>query len=163
MYWLFGVVIGAAVLLLLVLTLVNFKRYAWLIVTIFVLLVALISTLYLRDTSDSTTRDAFDQNDLVLTNAQLTPSHGSYYQFALSVENLSTNQQLAALDVLVELLDCGDDVAPCEVTESSEERINLRLLAGKSKRIEAYVVFSNIAVERADTEWRYSIIRAISR
>lgn len=163
MYWLFGVVIGVAVLLLLVLTVVNFKRYAWLIGAIFVLLVVLIGTLYLRDTSDSADRDAFDEADLVLSNAQLSPSHGSYYQFAVSVENLSTNQQLAAIDVLVELLECTDEAVPCEVTETSEERINLRLLAGKSKRVEAYVVFSNIAVERADNQWKYTLVRAIGR
>jgi hypothetical protein len=163
MYWLFGVVIGAAVLLLLVLTAVNFKRYAWLIAAIFVLLVVLISALYLRDTSDSVDRDAFNEADLVLSNAQLSPSHGSYYQFALSVENLSMNKQLAAIDVLVELLECTDDASPCEVTEASEERINLRLLAGKSKRVEAYVVFSNIAIERADNEWKYTLIRALGR
>jgi len=165
MYWLFGVITGAVVLLLVVLTVINFRRYTWLIAVIFALLVALISVLYLRDSDESAARDAFSLDDVALSKAELRPSHGSYYQFAVSVENLSINHQLAAIEVLVELLDCVGKVADkqCEVVEASEKRINLRLLAGNSKRIEAYVPFSNIAVERTADQWRYTLIRGVGR
>lgn len=163
MYWLFGVVVGAVVVLLLVLTVAKFRRYAWLVIVVVALLVALISVLYLRDSDDSSERNAFNIDDIVLSNAELSPSHGSYYRFSVSVENLSANQQLAAIEVMVQLLDCAGEGADrqCDVSEQSEKRINLRLLASSSKRIEAYVPFSSIAIERADDQWQYSLIRGI--
>ncbi len=165
MYWLFGVIIGAVVLLLLVLIFANFRRYRWLIILVVALLLATLSILYLRDSDDASARDGFSLENIVLGKAELSPSHGSYYRFSVSVENLSINQQLAAMEVLIELLDCigsGSD-RQCEVSESNEKRINLRLLATDAKRVESYIAFSNIAVERADDQWRYTLIRGIGR
>ncbi len=165
MHWLFGVVIGAVVLVLLILTVVNFRRYSWLIVLVFVLFFGALGTFFLRDSGDGERRHVFDVNDIVLTNAELSPSHGSYYRFSVSVQNLSPDKPLAAIEVLIELLDCSDEGAEreCTVSESSQQRINLRLLAADSKRIEAYIPFANIAVERADNQWRYKLIRGIGR
>ncbi len=165
MYWLFGVIIGAVVLLLLVLIFANFRRYTWLIILVVALLLVILGILYLRDSDDASARNDFSSADIILAKADLSPSHGSYYRFAVSVENLSINQQLAAIEVLIELLDCigeGSD-RQCEVRESNEKRINLRLLASDSKRVESYIVFSDIAVERTDDQWRYTLIRGIGR
>ena len=165
MYWLIGVVIGVVVLVLLVLTVVNFKRYAWLIILIFALLIAAISAFYFYESDIAERHKAFDASDIVLSKAQLSPSHGSYYRFSVTVDNLSAVQQLAAIEVLIDLLDCtgeGPD-RQCEVSESSQKQINLRLLAADSKRVESYIPFSSIAIERADDQWRYTLIRGIGR
>ncbi|MBL4850717.1 MAG: hypothetical protein JKY90_00315 [Gammaproteobacteria bacterium] len=165
MYWLFGVIIGAVVLLLLVLIFANFRRYTWLIILVVALLLATLSILYLRDSDDASARDYFSLENIVLGKAELSPSHGSYYRFSVSVENLAINQQLAAMEVLIELLDCigSGPNRQCEVSESNEKRINLRLLATNAKRVESYIAFSNIAIERADDQWRYTLIRGIGR
>jgi len=165
MYWLFGVVIGAVVLVLLVLTVINFKRYAWLVILVFVLLIAAISIFYLYESDIAASKDAFSASDIVLSEAQLTPSHGSYYQFSATIKNLSTVKQLAAIEVLIDLLECTGDGSDrhCEVSESSQKQIKLRLLASDAKRVESYIAFSNIAIERADDQWRYTLIRGIGR
>ena len=165
MYWLFGVVIGVVVLVLLALTVINFKRHAWPIIVTFALLVIVLIVLYLRNYDDDIRFNVFNPDEIVLTKPQLQPSHGSYYRFAVTVDNLSERLQLAAIEVRIELLDClgeGDE-RHCETSEMSEQRINVRLFAGGSKRVEAYVPFSAMAIERADEQWRYTLIRGIGR
>lgn len=165
MYWLFGVVIGVVVLVLLVLTIINFKRYAWQIILLVVVLVAALGFFYWHNSDEVNRTEDFALDKIKLSQAELTPSHGSYYQFAVDVDNLSDNEQLAAIEVLIELLDCADGATgdDCVVTESSAKHIKLRLLATDSKRVEAYIPFSEMAVERDAQQWRYNLVRGISR
>ncbi len=165
MYWLFGLVIGVVVLVLLVLTVINFKRYAWLIILLVLVLIGALSLLYWSDQSDGARTPEFSDNDLSLTNASLVPSHGSFYRFAVEVDNLSSSRQLAAIEVLIELLDCKDlaTSGSCEVTESQQKLIKMRLLAASNKRVEAYVSFKDIAVERSPEQWRYELVRGIAQ
>lgn len=164
MHWLSGIVIGIVVIALLVITMLNFRRYSWVILASFLVLLAIVVSLYVYDTRDKVGRASLDPGDIVLSDATLQPSHGSYYRFSAQVSNRS-QRHLAAIDVVIELLDCedGDQTTACTLSESAEKRIKVRLDKGGGKQVSAYVPFSALAVIRAENEWRYRVVRGIGR
>ncbi len=152
-----GLIAGLIVCLLLLFSIVKYRKYALYLLLVTVIIVFIEQSLmYYEQQRERYTDAKRETQHIQLINEKLTVSHGNYYAFSAVLSNLSSQFKLREIILQIDFLNCQHH--PCQVIESQRVTIRAYLDRGMSKKIKANVARSTLAQPLQQEEWQYTIV-----